>query len=405
MREGGGGESADRRPCRQPARTPRASATRKRWPRERRGDTSGALALIPQPAHRPARPGRARRGCGSCASRWSIARAEGRRHPRRLSRGRRQRLDQGADGAEAEFYAGWLALSRCTTPSSPTSTSPSCRASAPRRSPRPRALLARARRRGEGDPVNAQLFYADGARYFDHLLRPAGRGQGRPDHDQPRPATRVTAADRSRFEDREPCAPRACWPRSAPGTRSRASSWPPPTPCPARGSRRAGRPGPRLWRPGPRHAGGAHRRPARLHPARARLSAAHAADRRRRRRDRHSCSASPARRAASIRTPAPAPGAGHDAADAGHGPTRSRAGWATAAASSTTPTTTCARLGLPRPAGRRVQRLLRDGRRGLQRRPRPADRVGRPSAAIRARPRPTRSTSSSASRSRRPATT
>ena len=109
----------------------------------------------------------------------------------------------GADGAEAEFYAGWLALTRMKDPrladqhfaklqtigASPITLS--------------RAFYWRGRAaEAMGDPVNAQLFYADAARYptaFYGQLAAAKAGMtqlsiGRDPE--------ITVADRARFEDR-----------------------------------------------------------------------------------------------------------------------------------------------------------------------------------------------------------
>jgi soluble lytic murein transglycosylase len=171
---------------------------------ERRGDTSGALALIPRlPTALPDQDAQSRMWklrkqlvvaalkSGDTRGAYRAAADSG--------------VDQGADGAEAEFYAGWLALSRMhdakladvhfqklqSIGASPITVS--------------RALYWRGRAaEAMGDPVNAQLFYADGARYdtaFYGQLAAAKSGQttlslGKdPD---------ITAADRARFEDREP---------------------------------------------------------------------------------------------------------------------------------------------------------------------------------------------------------
>jgi len=171
---------------------------------QRRGDTSGALALIPRlPTALPDQDGQSRMWklrkqlviaalkAGDTRGAYKAAAYSG--------------VDQGADGAEAEFYAGWLALSRMHDAkladehfarlqgigASPITVS--------------RALYWRGRAADAmGDPVAAQLFYADGARYptaFYGQLAAAKAGHtmlelGRdPD---------ITAADRNRFEDREP---------------------------------------------------------------------------------------------------------------------------------------------------------------------------------------------------------
>jgi soluble lytic murein transglycosylase len=171
---------------------------------QRRGDTSGALALIPRLSTALPDPDAQSRmwklrkqlviaalKAGDTRGAYRAAAFSG--------------CDQGADGAEAEFYAGWLALSRMHDAkladehfqrlqgigASPITVS--------------RALYWRGRAaEAMGDPVAAQLFYADGARYqtaFYGQLSAAKAGQtmlelGRDPE--------ITAADRNRFEDREP---------------------------------------------------------------------------------------------------------------------------------------------------------------------------------------------------------
>jgi soluble lytic murein transglycosylase len=171
---------------------------------QRRGDTSGALALIPRlPTALPDQDAQNRM--------WKLrkqlviaALRSGDTHGAYRAAAD-SGVDKGADGAEAEFYAGWLALSRMhdakladehfqklqSIGASPITVS--------------RALYWRGRAaEAMGDSVNAQLFYADGARYqtaFYGQLAAAKAGQttiniGRDPE--------ITAADRSRFEDREP---------------------------------------------------------------------------------------------------------------------------------------------------------------------------------------------------------
>jgi soluble lytic murein transglycosylase len=171
---------------------------------QRRGDTSSALALIPRlPTALPDQDGQTRMWklrkqlvvaalkSGDARGAYKAAAFSG--------------CDQGADGAEAEFYAGWLALSRMHDPKladehfarlqgigqSPITVS--------------RALYWRGRAaEAMGDHVNAKLFYADGARYqtaFYGQLAAAKAGQTML---QIGKDPEVTAADRNRFEDREP---------------------------------------------------------------------------------------------------------------------------------------------------------------------------------------------------------
>jgi soluble lytic murein transglycosylase len=170
----------------------------------RRGDASSALALIPRlPTGLPDPEAQARMWklrkplviaalkAGDTRGAYRAAADSG--------------VDQGADGAEAEFYAGWLALSRMHDAkladehfqrlqgigASPITVS--------------RALYWRGRAaEAMGDPVNAQLFYADGARYqtaFYGQLAAARSGQTMLDLGKD---PEITAADRNRFEDREP---------------------------------------------------------------------------------------------------------------------------------------------------------------------------------------------------------
>jgi soluble lytic murein transglycosylase len=171
---------------------------------QRRGDTSGAIALIPRlPTALPDQDAQSRMWklrkqlviaalkTGDTRGAYKAAADSG--------------CNLGADGAEAEFYAGWLALSRMHDPKladehfaklqgigqSPITVS--------------RALYWRGRAaEAMGDHVNAQLFYADGARYqtaFYGQLAAAKAGQTMLDLGKD---PEVTAADRNRFEDREP---------------------------------------------------------------------------------------------------------------------------------------------------------------------------------------------------------
>ena len=110
----------------------------------------------------------------------------------------------GPDGAEAEFYAGWLALSRLKDPKLADEHFAKLEAIGSSPITQGRALYWRGRAaEAAGDTMNAQLFYADAAKYqttFYGLLAAAKTGQttltlGKDPE--------VTAADRARFEDRE----------------------------------------------------------------------------------------------------------------------------------------------------------------------------------------------------------
>jgi soluble lytic murein transglycosylase len=171
---------------------------------ERRGDTSGALALLPRlQTALPDQDAQARMWklrkplviaalkAGDTRGAYRAAADSG--------------VDQGADGAEAEFYAGWLALSRMHDAkladehfaklqgigASPITVS--------------RALYWRGRAaEAMGDPVNAQLFYADGARYFTAFYGQLAAAKAGLNTISLGKDPEITAADRSRFEDREP---------------------------------------------------------------------------------------------------------------------------------------------------------------------------------------------------------
>ena len=170
----------------------------------RRGDTAGALALLPRlPTGLPDQDAQARMWklrkplvidalkAGDTRGAYRAAADSG--------------VDQGADGAEAEFYAGWLALSRMHDAkladehfaklqgigASPITVS--------------RALYWRGRAaEAMGDPVNAQLFYADGARYFTAFYGQLAAAKAGMTTISLGKDPEITAADRSRFEDREP---------------------------------------------------------------------------------------------------------------------------------------------------------------------------------------------------------
>jgi soluble lytic murein transglycosylase len=170
----------------------------------RRGDTSGALAYLPHlPAALPdaeaqARMWRMRKELVVSAIRAGDSRAA---YRAAADSG----VASGQDGAEAEFYAGWLALTRLKDPqladqhfarlqnigASPITIS--------------RALYWRGRAAdAAADPVTAQIFYADAARYqtaFYGQLAASRIGQTEINLGKD---PEITAADRARFEDREP---------------------------------------------------------------------------------------------------------------------------------------------------------------------------------------------------------
>ncbi|MFI4934343.1 MAG: lytic transglycosylase domain-containing protein [Caulobacterales bacterium] len=110
----------------------------------------------------------------------------------------------GADAAEAEFYAGWLALSRLKDPKLADVHFAKLQAIGTSPITQGRALYWRGRAmEASGDALNAQLFYADAARYqttFYGQLAAAKTGQtmlvlGKDPE--------ITVADRARFDARE----------------------------------------------------------------------------------------------------------------------------------------------------------------------------------------------------------
>ncbi|MEJ0064281.1 MAG: hypothetical protein WDM85_01805 [Caulobacteraceae bacterium] len=149
---------------------------------QRRGDTSGALALIPRlPTALPDQDGQSRMWklrkqlviaalkAGDTRGAYKAAAFSG--------------CDQGADGAEAEFYAGWLALSRMHDAKL---ARPAFRPAAGHRRladhRQPRALLARSGGRGDGRSGGGAAVLRRRRPLPDRLLRPAGCRQGRPHH-------------------------------------------------------------------------------------------------------------------------------------------------------------------------------------------------------------------------------
>jgi len=171
---------------------------------EQRGDDAGGLALIPNlPSAIPdpdiqARMWRLRKRLVIAALKAGDSRAA-----YRAAAG--SGVDQGGDGAEAEFYAGWIALTRLHQPRLADEHFAKLQAIGSSPITASRALYWRGRAaEAEGDLVNAQLFYAGAARYptaFYGQLGAAKAGQTTITlgHDPV-----ITAADRARFEDREP---------------------------------------------------------------------------------------------------------------------------------------------------------------------------------------------------------
>jgi soluble lytic murein transglycosylase len=92
-----------------------------------------------------------------------------------------------ADAAEAEFYAGWIALTRLKQPDAAAATSPHRRHRRLADHQGPRALLARPRRRGARRPDRRPGLLCRGRALHHHLLRPVVGREGGPDRDQARP--------------------------------------------------------------------------------------------------------------------------------------------------------------------------------------------------------------------------
>ena len=113
-------------------------------------------------------------------------------------------LKGGSDAAESEFYAGWIALTRLRNPDD--AADHFARIAEIGASPitRGRALYWQGRAaEAQGDPIAAQAFYAEGARYITTFYgqlaaEKAGIREIRLDRDPT-----ITQADRARFEGRE----------------------------------------------------------------------------------------------------------------------------------------------------------------------------------------------------------
>ena len=114
-------------------------------------------------------------------------------------------ITSGADGAESEFYAGWIALTRLKDPERAARHFANLNAIGASPITRGRALYwqGRAAEAG-GDPIAAQAFYSEGARhittfYGQLAAEKVGIKTISLGHDPV-----ITAADRTRFEAREP---------------------------------------------------------------------------------------------------------------------------------------------------------------------------------------------------------
>jgi len=170
---------------------------------ERRGDVFGALAFIPRlPTALPdpdsqARMWRLRKELVIAALKVGDSRGA---YRAAADSG----VTMGQDGAEAEFYAGWLALDRLKDPKLADDHFAKLQAIGVSPITASRALYWRGRAaEAAGDDLNAKLFYAEGAKYqtaFYGQLAAAKAGLTRLTLGKD---PEITVADRARFEDRE----------------------------------------------------------------------------------------------------------------------------------------------------------------------------------------------------------
>ncbi|MGR4863984.1 transglycosylase SLT domain-containing protein [Caulobacter sp. LARHSG274] len=113
-------------------------------------------------------------------------------------------LKDGADAAESEFYAGWIALTRLKNADAAADHFGRIAEIGASPITRGRALYWQGRAaEAQGDPIAAQAFYAEGARYITTFYgqlaaEKAGIKEIRLDKDPV-----ITTADRTRFEGRE----------------------------------------------------------------------------------------------------------------------------------------------------------------------------------------------------------
>jgi soluble lytic murein transglycosylase len=171
----------------------------------RRGDTSSALALLPRFTDAGIPDTESQNRMWKLRKELVIAAIKAGDARGAYKAAAFSGCDQGQDGAEAEFYAGWLALSRLHDPkladqhferlqhigASPITVS--------------RALYWRGRAaEAMGDPLGAQLFYAEGGKYMTAFYGQLAAAKAGLTQISLGRDPEVTAADRARFEDREP---------------------------------------------------------------------------------------------------------------------------------------------------------------------------------------------------------
>lgn len=170
---------------------------------ERRGDVAGALAFIPRlPTALPdsdsqARMWRLRKELVVAALKAGDSRGA---YRAAADSG----VAAGQDGAEAEFYAGWLALDRLKDPKLADDHFAKLQAIGASPITVSRALYWRGRAaEAAGDDLNAKLFYAEGAKYQTAFYGQLAAGKAGVTQLTLGKDPVITAADRARFEDRE----------------------------------------------------------------------------------------------------------------------------------------------------------------------------------------------------------
>ncbi len=170
---------------------------------ERRGDDSAALALIPNlPSAIPDPEAQSRMWKLRKPLVIAALKAGDARGAYRAAAG--SGCDQGADGAEAEFYAGWIALTRLKDPRLADTHFAKLQEIGQSPITASRALYWRGRAaEAEGDEVNAQLFYAGAAKYPTAFYGQLGAAKAGQTTITVGSDPTITAADRARFEDRE----------------------------------------------------------------------------------------------------------------------------------------------------------------------------------------------------------
>lgn len=112
-------------------------------------------------------------------------------------------ITKGGDAADAEFYAGWIALTRLRNPQQADKHFANLQAIGSSPITQGRALYWRGRAaEAMGDTVNAQIFYAQGARFPTAFYGQLAAAKAGVDIDLGRDPE-INQADRARFEARE----------------------------------------------------------------------------------------------------------------------------------------------------------------------------------------------------------